>query len=145
MLSTEVKPRKLSKAEIKFREAFERLKVGKPNILPKGTVLSQNNVAKETGVDPSALRRTRFPELVAEIQAWIEENKEDLVQKTPRQMVLAQRSRNRDLNEQIKALKEQRDNALSTLIDAQRSIVELTLENEKLKVRVPAINASRLQ
>lgn len=145
MLSTEVKPRKLSKAEIKFREAFERLKVGKPNILPKGTLLSQNNVAKETGVDPSALRRTRFPELVAEIQAWIEENKEDLVQKTPRQMVLAQRSRNRDLNEQIKALKEQRDNALSTLIDAQRSIVELTLENEKLKARVPAINASRLQ
>lgn len=145
MSSTEVKPRKLSKAEIKFREAFERLKVGKPNILPKGTVLSQNNVAKETGVDPSALRRTRFPELVAEIQAWIEENKEDLVQKTPRQMVLAQRSRNRDLNEQIKALKEQRDNALSTLIDAQRSIVELTLENEKLKARVPAINASRLQ
>jgi len=145
MSSTEVKPRKLSKAEIKFREAFERLKVGKPNILPKGTLLSQNNVAKETGVDPSALRRTRFPELVAEIQAWIEENKEDLVQKTPRQMVLAQRSRNRDLNEQIKALKEQRDNALSTLIDAQRSIVELTLENEKLKARVPAINASRLQ
>lgn len=145
MSSTEVKPRKLSKAEIKFREAFERLKVGKPNILPKGTVLSQNNVAKETGVDPSALRRTRFPELVAEIQAWIEENKEDLVQKTPRQMVLAQRSRNRDLNEQIKALKEQRDNALSTLIDAQRSIVELTLENEKLKARVPVINASRLQ
>ena len=145
MSSTEVKPRKLSKAEIKFREAFERLKVGKPNILPKGTMLSQNNVAKETGVDPSALRRTRFPELVAEIQAWIEENKEDLVQKTPRQMVLAQRSRNRDLNEQIKALKEQRDNALSTLIDAQRSIVELTLENEKLKARVPAINASRLQ
>lgn len=145
MSSTEVKPRKLSKAEIKFREAFERLKVGKPNILPKGTMLSQNNVAKETGVDPSALRRTRFPELVEEIQAWIEENKEDLVQKTPRQMVLAQRSRNRDLNEQIKALKEQRDNALSTLIDAQRSIVELTLENEKLKARVPAINASRLQ
>ncbi|WP_201550692.1 hypothetical protein [Psychrobacter sp. DD43] len=145
MSSTEVKPRKLSKAEIKFREAFERLKVGKPTILPKGTMLSQNNVAKETGVDPSALRRTRFPELVAEIQAWIEENKEDLVQKTPRQMVLAQRSRNRDLNEQIKALKEQRDNALSTLIDAQRSIVELTLENEKLKARVPAINASRLQ
>ena len=145
MSSTEVKTRKLSKAEIKFREAFERLKVGKPNILPKGTMLSQNNVAKETGVDPSALRRTRFPELVAAIQAWIEENKEDLVQKTPRQMVLAQRSRNRDLNEQIKALKEQRDNALSTLIDAQRSIVELTLENEKLKARVPAINASRLQ
>ena len=47
MSSTEVKPRKLSKAEIKFREAFERLKVGKPNILPKGTLLSQNNVAKE--------------------------------------------------------------------------------------------------
>lgn len=144
MSSKKVEPRKISKAEINFREAFERLKIGKTDILPKGTPLSQNNVAKETGVDPSALRRTRFPELVAEIQAWIEEHKEDHRQKTPRQMMLGQRSRNRDLNEQIKALKEQRDNALSILVDAQRSIVELTLENERLKARLPALNVSRL-
>ena len=72
MSSKAIEPRKVSKAELKFREAFERLKVGKPDILPKGTPLSQNNVAKEAGVDPSALRRARFPELVADIQAWIE-------------------------------------------------------------------------
>ena len=76
MLSKAVKPKKISKAELKFRDAFERLKQDKPDILAKGTPLSQNNVAKEAGVDPSALRRTRFPELVSEIQDWIEAHKE---------------------------------------------------------------------
>ena len=101
MSSKAIEPRKVSKAELKFREAFERLKVGKPDILPKGTPLSQNNVAKEAGVDPSALRRARFPELVADIQAWIESHKDEAPQKSPRQMVLAQRSRNRDLQEKV--------------------------------------------
>jgi len=36
MSSKAIEPRKVSKAELKFREAFERLKVGKPDILPKG-------------------------------------------------------------------------------------------------------------
>ena len=64
MSSKAIEPRKVSKAELKFREAFERLKVGKPDILPKGTPLSQNNVAKEAGVDPSALRRARCSGLI---------------------------------------------------------------------------------
>ncbi len=42
MLSTIITLRKISKAELKFREAFERLKAGKTDILPKGTPLSQN-------------------------------------------------------------------------------------------------------
>jgi hypothetical protein len=140
MSSKEVKPRKISKAELKFLEAFERLKIGKPNILPKGTILSQNNVAKETGVDPSALRRVRFPELVADIQDWIEAHKREATQKSPRQMMLTQRSRNRCLQEKVKALEEQRDKALSQLLDAQTHILDLTLENERLRERLPESN-----
>ena len=133
MLSKIVEPRKISKAELKFREAFERLKIGKPNILPKGTLLSQNNVAKEAGVDPSALRRARFPELVEEIQAWIETHKDDIPQKSSRQMMLAQRSKNRSLQEKLIALKEQRDKAFSQLLEAQSRLLELTLENQRLR------------
>lgn len=84
MPSKTVEPKKVSKAELKFRNAFECLKQGKPDILPKGTPLSQNNVAKEAGVDPSALRRARFPELVAEIQEWIEAHKDEKTTKSPR-------------------------------------------------------------
>ncbi len=140
MLSKTIEPRKVSKAELKFREAFERLKVGKPDILPKGTPLSQNNVAKEAGVDPSALRRARFPELVADIQAWIDCHKDEAAQKSPRQMMLAQRSRNRDLLEKVKVLEEQRDKALGQLLDAQSRILELTLENQRLQAQLPASN-----
>lgn len=140
MSSKTVEPRKTSKAGLKFREAFERLKCGKPDLLPKGTPLSQNNVAKEAGVDPSALRRSRFPELVAEIQAWIENHKEESPQKSPRQMMLSQRSRNRDLQEQKRALEEQRDKALGRLLDAQERILELTFENQRLRSRLPESN-----
>ena len=55
-------------AEQRFREAFKRLKNGCPQLLPVGALVSQNNVAQEAGCTPSALRRERFPTLVAEIQ-----------------------------------------------------------------------------
>lgn len=132
--------RKVSKAELKFRDAFQRLKLGRPDILPKGTPISQNNVAKEAGVDPSALRRVRFPELVSDIQAWIDAHRDEAPQNSPRQMMLAQRSRNRDLKEKVKALEEQRDRALGQLLDAQSCILELTLENQRLRAKLPESN-----
>ncbi|MEH6710563.1 MAG: hypothetical protein V7733_05075 [Paraglaciecola polaris] len=144
MSSKPTEPRKMSKAELKFREAFERLKTGNPDILPKGTALSQNNVAKEAGVDPSALRRARFPGLVADIQAWIEAHKGEQTQKTPRQMMLAKRSRSRDLKEKYKALEAQRDKALGQLLDAQACILELTLENQRLRAQLPVSKVRHL-
>lgn len=144
MSSKVTEPRKVSKAELKFREAFERLKQGKPDILPKGTPLSQNNVAKEAGVDPSALRRVRFPELVSEIQEWTETYKDEKSTKTPRQMMLAQRSKNRDLKEKYQSLEEQRDKALSQLLDAQARILELTLENQSLRSQLPTNTVTHL-
>lgn len=149
MLSIEAKSiaeeRKVSKAELRFLEAFERLKSGKPEILPKGTPISQNNVAKETGVNPSALRRARYPELVEKIQSWIEENEESPGQRSSRQMMLAKKLRNRDLKVRIRSLTEQRDKALSMLVESNREIVNLTLENERLKSRLPSINVTRLK
>lgn len=144
MSSKTLEPKKISKAELKFRDAFERLKLGKPDIVPKGTPLSQNNVAKEAGVDPSALRRVRFPELVLEIQTWIENHKEEHVSNIPRQMMLAQRSKNRTLKERISALEKQRDDALSKIVDTHAVIVELMLENERLRSQLPKNKVFRL-
>lgn len=137
MLSRIVKVKKVSKAELKFREAFERLKVDKPDILPRGSLLSQNNVAREAGVDPSALRRSRFPCLVSEIQEWSELHKSNVSNSSDKQKARAQRAKNRNLKETIEGLKEQRDKALGLLLDAQSYILELTIENQRLQAMLP--------
>ncbi|HEP0304285.1 MULTISPECIES: hypothetical protein [unclassified Providencia] len=131
---------KISRAELKFREAFERLKSDKPDILPKGSQLSQNNVAREAGVDPSALRRSRFPCLVSEIQEWCELHKSHVSNCSAKQTVQAQRAKNRTLQEKVKGLKAERDKALGLLLDAQSYILELTLENQRLQAMLPKNN-----
>lgn len=125
-------------AESAFREAFDRLKRGKPDKLPKGTIVSQNNVAKEAGCDPSALRKARFPSLISEIQRWIAEHAPDKPQ-SPRQTILAQRGRNRSLREKIEGLKAERDNALSLLVEADSKILHLTLENIRLEAQLQSL------
>jgi hypothetical protein len=134
----------IGRAEKAFRDAFERLKQGKPDLLPMETSVSQNNVAKEAGCDPSALKKSRYPSLIAEIQRWIQEHGENKPP-SPRQTVLAQRSRNRSLREKIEALKAQRDNALSLLGEADSRILDLTMENARLQALRPASNVTALR
>jgi len=122
-------------AEQRFRHAFDRLKLGVPNILPKGTSISQNNVAKEAGCDPSALRKTRFPLLVLEIQEWIE-NHEDEQQVSARQKLVKQRRKNRDTRDTIADLKRQRDIAAGLLADANLRIVELSEKIADVQARL---------
>lgn len=143
MSSTKFDPGPTGRAEQKFREAFDRLLSGKPQLLPKGSRISQNNVAKEAGVDPSALRRVRFPKLVEEIQRWIEANESS--QPSPRQQLLAQRSKARGLRDQLDALRTQRDDALSKLVTAEARIVSLTAENERLQALLPAKKVTSLR
>jgi hypothetical protein len=123
-------------AEQAFRDSFERLKLGKPQRMPKGTPVSQNNVAKEAGCDTSALRKTRYPSLIAEIQKWVEEQTVNPAP-SPRQKLLAQRSRNRSLQERIAELKAQRDHVLSLLVEADAKILELATENARLAALQP--------
>ena len=122
----------MSKAELQFYEAFIRLKNNKPNILPKGTKVSQNNVAKEAGVDPSALRKSRYPNLISEIQEWMDQNPQNAnVSKKKNE-----KSRSIDkistLNNRIAVLTQERDDAVSKLLEAQLTIIELSLQLEKI-------------
>lgn len=121
-------------AEQLFRSAFERLKENAPRLLPEGTAVSQNNVAREAGTDPSALRKTRYPALVREIQAWVEINER---QEATRRQRRAQAKRARkESAEMVLQLKMQRDLAQSQNISAQRKILELLQENARLRARL---------
>ena len=132
------------KAETAFREAFERLKRNKPQLLPKGTRVTQNNIARDAGLDPSALKKARFPTLIEEIQRWLQEHGDQL-KSAPSQTIYAQRNRNRTLKEQIEALKQQRDIALGQLVDADSRILALTIENQRLKAHQKASNVTLLK
>ncbi len=125
MPTSEKHPEQEQSAEQRFRDAFDRLRLGVPNVLPKGTPVSQNNVAKEAGRDTSALKKTRFPLLVLEIQEWVDANKgEESTSEWKR--LRNKRAKNRDLRETIADLKKQRDRAVGLLADADLRIVELT-------------------
>lgn len=122
-------------AEQRFRAAFKRLKQGKSERLSKGTPVSQNNVAKEAGCDPSALRKTRFPSLIAEIQQYVESHMGEAPE-SKRQRILKQRRRNRETSETITDLKQQRDVAVGLLTGANLLIVELTEELTDVRRRL---------
>lgn len=111
-------------AEQRFRAAFDRLKQGNPEILAKTAAVSQNNVAKEANCDPSALRKSRFPSLVAEIQHYVEMHKGEAPD-SERQQMLKRRRSNRKTKDLINDLRRQRDVAAGLLLEANTLIVDL--------------------
>lgn len=143
MCSENLSQPKPGKAETAFRAAFQRLKANTPSVLPKGTAVTQNNVAREAGVDPSALKKNRFPLLIIEIKCWINENTRQ-PHNSPRQQIVSSRSRIRELQQKLELLKIQRDHALSLLVDADNLIVDLTLENSRLKKQLPVAKITPL-
>ena len=128
-------------AEQRFRAAFERLKDGKPELLPEGTPVSQNNVAKEAGCDPSALRNHGFHRLIAEIRQYVESHKGEAPE-SKRQRILKQRRKNRETSETIADLKQQRDVVVGMLADANLLIVELTEELADVRRRLDELKPS---
>lgn len=128
-------------AEQRFREAFDRLKLGVPRVLPKGTLVSQNNVAKEAGCDSSALRRSRFPLLVIAIQEWVEANKGEQ-QTSERQRQLKQRGKNRDYRETIADLKKELGFVGGLLADGDLRILELTEKVADLQAKLDNLQPS---
>lgn len=121
-------------AEERFRAAFQRLKADKPEVMPPGTPVSQNHVAKEAGTDPTALRKARYPALIREIQAWVEINGAD---KAPQKGRRARLRRDRDdLRLNIRNLQAQRDHAQAQLVSAQRAVLELLQEQAIIQARL---------
>ncbi|WP_224001811.1 hypothetical protein [Cupriavidus pinatubonensis] len=121
-------------AEQRFRAAFERLKADNPSVLPRGTPVSQNNVAKEAGTDPTALRKARYPTLIREIQTWVKLAGQEQAKRKQRQQ--RQKQNRESLTQQIKRLTIQRDKAQSQLVGAHRQMLELLQEKARLQSRL---------
>ncbi|MBA1201982.1 hypothetical protein G7009_09445 [Pseudomonas capeferrum] len=124
-------------AEQRFRDAFERLKNGATVVLPANSRVSQNNVAKEASCDPSALRKSRFPSLVREIQAYVEIHKSQV----PSLRSVRSKLKNKriDLKKRIEIITQQRDEAHSQLLHVQRVVLDMAkqitaLEDELAKI-----------
>ena len=122
-------------AEQRFRDAFQRLMEGKPVIVSRDCEVSQNNVAREAGLDPSALKKSRFPQLIAELQEWIKNN--SVTKSNHSSNSVRARARRRTDRELIKDLKLQRDQAASALLSADLTILQLQNEINELKSKIP--------
>ena len=109
----------MSSAETLFKEAFERLKSNTPVNVPKGTKISQNNVAKEAGKHPTALKKDRFPLLVLEIQDYIKQREIDTETINKKKELRKQRN----LKERLVDCKKQRDK-LASICEAQADLIE---------------------
>lgn len=127
-------PNSAHSAEDNFRLAFLRLQAGKPIRLPLGTRVSQNNVAREAGCDPSALRKSRFPSLIREIKAYVEIH--ESAQPSKRSELRKARKGRAEYHARLAELALQRDLAQSKLLSAQRRIVELRAEIRTLRVKL---------
>jgi len=138
-----VTERPIGRAEAAFVAAFDRLKANSPQRLPAGTPVTQSNVAREAGLDPSALKKSRFPELIADIQTWVAAA--PTAPLVPGSEVGQTRRRNnRSLRERLLSIKEQRDKALSLLAQADAHILALSHENARLKALLPEENVVHL-
>lgn len=113
----------MSKAEADFRCAFNRLKAGEPINVPVGTPVTQNNVAREAGRDPSALKKARYPQLIKDIQDFISSRSLDA--KADLDGLLPTSSDYQQLVEQLEALTLERDMLLSKLFAANERILIL--------------------
>ena len=117
-----------STAEEEFRAAFIRLRNGKPVLLPLDSPVTQNNVAREAGRDPSALRKARYPLLILEIQAYITSKSEQKrnSKRTTDNRVRTDKQKLTDYRKQI--------DKLSSIVAAQNSTIEGLLDDiEQLK------------
>ena len=117
-------------AEQNFRDAFDRLKRGKPQRLPLGIPVSQNNVAKEAGKDPSALKKARYPALVDEIQQWVAQQGADHPL-SRRQQASARRKSRTAMQARQTQIIAQRDLALSMLVSSDDQLLHLLKEVEQ--------------
>ncbi|HGN1031263.1 TPA: hypothetical protein ACKRNX_002368 [Pseudomonas aeruginosa] len=122
-----------------YRDAFERLKLNRPHLLPKGTPVTQNNVAKEAGSDPSALKKSRFPSLIAEIKTYVEKHAEERPPSLNKVNLLA-RQKSRALRDRIEQVARQRDQLASLLSEADAKIIELYDRIAELERQLPASN-----
>lgn len=126
-------------AEDDLRAAFERLKLGSTKILAPRSPVTQNNVAREAGKDPSAFKKSRYPTLILEIQAYVA-SRSSSAREAKKQKIIRSRKEARSLRQQLEDTRKERDLAYSLLVGADQTILELHGRISDLESRVPQSN-----
>ncbi len=113
-----------------YKEAWERLKNGKPKLVNKDMPINKlNTVALEAGKEKGSLRTKNLPGLCEEILAY--EIKETLLQKANRQ------------KEEYKTIAERKDklwkDGLTKELMLSKRIIELEMEIKRIKQKYPGI------
>nr|WP_198984178.1 hypothetical protein [Herbaspirillum sp. ASV7] len=122
-----------------YLDAFKRLAFNIPENLEKGTVVSQNNVAKEAGKDASALKRSRFPGVIRKIQTYVELTNSDETKKQARNAKVQKGKLS--LQALVTTLKLQLGESQSKVLSTERKIIELIQENADLKTRIDELQS----
>lgn len=107
----------------RLEAAFDRLKSGQPTVLPPGSLVSQNNVAREAGVPPAHFKKSRFGPLIAEVQAHVAQRDGPLLRERARSGSLEQALA--DTVARISELESERDHLRSLLLSAEMKLAEL--------------------
>lgn len=124
-------PSKVS-AESKFRAALARIVDGRTLNVEGGAQITQNNVAREAGVDPSALRASRYPALVREIQD-LAGNAKAAVGRKEHQPNCSRIEGRRSEKQRYQDMKRQRDHAAALLVSADSEVLRLMLRLRDLE------------
>ncbi|WP_394002557.1 hypothetical protein ACF3M1_16690 [Luteimonas sp. WGS1318] len=118
-----------SEALARFKAAFIRLRESRPERIDKSAKITQANIAREAGCDPSALRKSRFPDLILEIQEFAGA----LTPPKDRVSPDTGRKKSRDLRTRLAAVRLQRDELARRLVEADARILELGFELRQLR------------
>jgi hypothetical protein len=120
----------MNKSEQLYREAWERLKKGKPKLVNKNMPINElDTVALEAGKKKGSLRKANLSNLCTEILEF--EIKETILDKCIRQ------------KEQYKESAEEKDNlwknALARELMLKKRLIELEMEIKHIKQKYPGI------
>ncbi|EOG3619010.1 hypothetical protein G7017_11040 [Pseudomonas fulva] len=120
-------------AEEEYRKAFKRIIEGKPIRISKHAKLTLANIAREAGNDPSALKKSRYPTFIAEVEEY-NSSPSPTVKRSDRSLtaqLTAARAENNALRERCTELAAERDIAHSKVLNLQLALIEKCQELEE--------------
>lgn len=122
-------------AELEYREAFERIVNGCPIRIPAGSLPTLANIAREAGRDPSALKKSRYPAFVRDV-----EQHNELVSslsgnrdRSLSSQLSGARQENRELGKEKEQLSIEKYKLQSDCLNLQSAILAMALELDEYR------------
>jgi hypothetical protein len=120
----------MTQTEQQYREAWERIKTGKPLIVGKNMPINQiDTVALEAGKKKGSLRKNKYPDLCKEIMEY------EVVETRTQECVR--------LKEQYRVARDEKEalwkGALARELMMKKRLVELEMELKRIKKKYPGV------